>query len=420
VSVLSKQLGGPLLQRAGGLFGSQILGMGLAFACHLLATRLLGAERFGEFAFIQSLLVYLGILFEFGISIATCRLLTLSDDQMQQTRLCGAWLIMFLPIVIVYTMVIALSAPWVETIFQLEIRRTLLLCALPAVGLPLQTALRDILQGRAEVFLLALLNVAPWVSFLIALGWLSFNQRPSLNLVALSYFTSVFLTTIIIILALKPQFKGLKIQIRCILSETRSFGFRAFCSRVIAVGTFQLDLPMIAYFTRDTTSVGFYGLAKGIAAPISMLSRSLATVWFPRFATSTELPSQLIRANVMGLGAASICLFILAQPLISFLFPPDYAGVLPLLYIWAAVAFIQGAYQLPHAFLRAQGQGHVLQQMAILFAIANIVLNLLLISSLGAIGASLASGAAYSIWLILCIIYYKRITGPSIIYTCTY
>lgn len=387
--------------------------MGLAFVCNVLAARLLGAGQFGQFTFVQSFLAYFGLFFEFGVSIAAGRLLALSRDREQRADLCGAWLVVFSFIAMAYVVIIALASQCVDQIFHLGVRSALVVCIVPAVGMPLQTALREILQGRGSMLLLGILNILPWACFLVGLGVLGLRGMNSVVSVALAYFTSLFATTVAISIALRPQFHHLKEQVSRILAETRSFGVHVFLARVVGVGTFQLDSPMIAYFTQDATAVGFYGLAKGIVAPISMLSRSLGIVLFPDLATSMRLPAKLVRANLLWLISACGTLCLLAKPLITVFFSAEYMDMLPMLYVWTAIAFIQGAFQLPNLFLNAQGQGRTLRNMAIWYAIANVVLNISLIPLLGAMGASIASGGAYSLWLMLCILYYRHTTSEA-------
>jgi O-antigen/teichoic acid export membrane protein len=52
--------------------------------------------------------------------------------------------------------------------------------------------------------------------------------------------------------------------------------------------------------------------------------------------------------------------------------------------------------------------------MALWFSAANLILNFSLIPIWGAMGATLASGGAYLVWLTLCIFYYNRVTREEL------
>jgi O-antigen/teichoic acid export membrane protein len=52
--------------------------------------------------------------------------------------------------------------------------------------------------------------------------------------------------------------------------------------------------------------------------------------------------------------------------------------------------------------------------MAFWFFVANLILNFALIPVWGAMGATIASGGASLIWLVLCIFYYNLVTSGKI------
>jgi len=412
-SIWSKALGNWVMRRTGNLWISQVAGIVLAFLSSIFVARLLGADQFGRFTFVQASLSFLGIFFEFGLSIACGRLLALSHDTEEQANLCGAWLVVFIPIATGYVVVVTLGSLWVDQLFHMGVRTAFMFCALPAVVMPLQTALRELFQGRGSTFLLQVLSVAPWGCFLVVVSILWFVDMYSIEVIAFSYFGSFFIVAIALLFALKPRFYQLKQYIHKILAETQSFGFHAFSGRVVGVGTFQIDSPMIAYFTEDTRAVGFYGLAKAIVSPIPMLSRSIGVVIFRNFTSAHHIPVKLTRINLVWLIVSCGVFYVTAKPLIPFIFSIEYMGILPLLYVWIAAAFLQGAYQLPNLLLAARGQGYALRNMAIWFALANISLNFSLIPVLGAMGAALASAGAYLVWFILCAIHYSRLKAAS-------
>lgn len=390
------------------LFGSRIGGLALGLLSTVVAARLLELDEFGRFTFLRSVTLYLGIFFDFGASISTGRLLALSQESTDTENLCGAWLVLFIPIAVGYVLLLGASSFWVDEFFHLEVGRTVLLSAIPALGIPLERSLRELLQGQGAALLLGILNVAPWVLFLLiavsvwSCGLMSFDTMVFL------YFGAFFVTMVALIMLLRPRFDRLGEFLRRILAETRSFGREAYVGRIIGTGTYQLDSPMIAYFTQDPAAVGFYGMAKALVAPISLGPASLSVAVYRDLARSTRLPARLTRINLFGLLFLCILYFLLARPLIFALFSPKYAQMLPLLYVWVLAACAQGAYQLPNLFLSAKGKGRTLQNMAIWFGAANIVLNFSLIPVFGALGAVIASAIANALWLYGCMRSYYR------------
>lgn len=390
------------------LFGSRIAGLALGLLSTVVAARLLDSAEFGRFTFLRSVTLYLGIFFDFGASIATGRLLALSQESSETENLCGAWLVLFTPIAVAYVLLLAASSFWMDEFFHLEVSRTILLSAIPALGIPLERSLRELFQGQGTAVLLGILNAVPWALFLLIsvslwiAGWASFAT------VVFVYFGAFFATMVVLIVLLRPRFDRLGECVRKILAETRAFGLEAYIGRIIGTGTYQLDSPMIAYFTQDPAAVGFYGLAKALVAPIALGPGSLSVAIYRDLARAARLPARFTRVNLLWLLVLSALYLALARPVVFSLFSSEYAGVLPLLYVWILSAFVQGAYQLPNFFLSAKGEGRVLRVMATWFAVANVLLNFSLIPPFGAFGASVASTIANGLWLYICIRFYQK------------
>ncbi len=352
--------------------------------------------------------LYLGIFFDFGASIATGRLLALSQAASEAENLCGAWLVIFTPIAVGYVLLLAASSFWLDELFHFNVNKAIFLSAIPALGIPLERSLRELLQGQGGALLLGILNTVPWALFLLLSVSLWISGWASFEAVVFVYFGAFFATMVVLIVLLRPRFDRLGDLARKILAETRAFGLEAYIGRIIGTGTYQLDSPMIAYFTQDPAAVGFYGLAKALVAPISLGPGSLSVAIYRDLARAARLPVRFTRVNLLWLIVLSALYLVLARPVVFSLFSSEYAEMLPLLYVWILSAFIQGAYQLPNFFLSAKGEGRVLRIIATWFAAANILLNFSLIPPFGAFGASVASTIANGLWLYICIRFYQK------------
>ncbi len=399
-----------LLLSSGGLFAGQVIGMGAAFLSYMAVARLLGAEDFGRFMFLYAGSAYTAMFFDAGTSVAAGRLLALSHDRAEQQQVVGTWLKLFGILSLAYAAALLLGAQFVDRLFHFQVERILGFCAFPAIGLLWQNALREILQGLGAHARLSIIYVAPWGGFLIGLGALKLAGQVSLLAVCLLLTACFFVTGVVISVTLRPRLPVERTWNSQLWNETKRFGFHVYLARLFGTGTYQLDTPLIAFFARDPASVGFYGLAKGMAAPIALLTSSLGVASYRRFAGSKRLPRETVWWGMLLLLMACLGVLLAGRPVVTGLLPKSYAGVLPLLYVWVAVAFIQGSYQLPNLFLSAQGEGSMIRSMALWFSAANLILNFSLIPVWGAMGATIASGGAYLVWLALCIIYYTRVT----------
>jgi O-antigen/teichoic acid export membrane protein len=402
-----------LLWRSGGLFFGQVVGMGAAFLSYLAVARLLGPYDYGRFMFVYAIFTYLALFFECGVSSAAGRLLAFSECRAERRQLLGEWLSLLGMCALAYAICLFGGAFWIDHVSQFHVSRVIEVCALPAVGMLWHTSLREVLQGLGAHRHLSLLYIAPWAGFLVGLGIMSFVGNPSLLAVCLLLTTCFFLTGLVLSIMLKPRRFSHRIWGSALWQETKRFGFHAYLGRLAGTGTFQMDTPLIAYFTHDPASVGFYGLAKGMAAPITLLTSSMGVASYRNLATSKRLPRETACLGLLLLSTGCLAALLLGRPLVSALLPKNYTGVMPLLYAWVAVAFVQGSYQLPNSFLNAHGEGRILRTMALWFAAANLTLNFTLIPVWGAMGATAASGGAYLLWLALCIFYYNHVTADQ-------
>ena len=399
-----------LLFSSGGLFIGQVIGAGAAFLSYMLVARFLGAENFGRFMFLYAIFTYMAMFFDGGTSLAAGRLVALSNDVNEQRQILGTWLNLFGLLCIVYAAILLFAALWIDRIVPFHVGRVLGFCALPAIGFPWYNGLREILPGTGAHLRLSFLYIAPWAGFLIGLGALKLSGHLSLFAVTLLLTGCFFVSGLVVSVTLKPQFSRQQILKSSVWNETRHFGFHAYLGRLVGTGTYQLDTPLIAFFVRDPAAVGFYGLAKGMAAPIAWLTGSMGVASYRRLAISKRLSRETVWLGMLLLLTACPAVCLVGRYVVSQFLRETYAGVLPLLYLWVAVAFVQGSYQLPNLFLSAHGEGIILRRMAVWFSTANLILNFSLIPLWGTTGATLASGVAYIVWLLLCIFYYNRVT----------
>ncbi len=385
--------------------------MGLAFVGFLQVARMLEPSEIGQFTFFRSVVNLVGLPCELGFSLACGRLLAGISDDHGQRQLCGAWLAITVPVGLTFASMLALASGWIDAAFKMNVREVLLVCALPVFGVPMELGLRELLQGRGMIRLLVLLNLAPWVLFIVGLGLLQLARNASFSSVALLYSGSYFLSSICVTLLLRPRFSNLKRTLAALLAETKKFGAYASFSRIVGTGAVQLDSPIIAHFTGDAHALGLYGLARGMVLPIAMASRSLAVSMYRSFVSIDKIPKRLVYLDFTLLAGLCIGFAVAGVPILLRLLGAKYFGLSLFLYLWLPVSFIQGLNQLPNYFLFAKGQGRVIARIAAWFSFGQIVLLLVLVPRLGAIGAVFATGGGYALFTAMSIYHYRLVVA---------
>src|SRR5207237_888087 len=87
---------------------------------------------------------------------------------------------------------------------------------------------------------------------------------------------------------LRPVRADVKKRIQTLTEAARAYGLALYVGRVMAIGTYNMDILMVAAFT-DARSVSYYALAGAIAAPVGLPATALASALFPTFGRSPPL-----------------------------------------------------------------------------------------------------------------------------------
>jgi O-antigen/teichoic acid export membrane protein len=164
---------------------------------------------------------------------------------------------------------------------------------------------------------------------------------------------------------------------------------------------------MVAAFT-DARSVAYYALASRISDVVGLPASGLAASLFSRMAREDHLRSTwLAAAWVLGL-AATVLACLLVGPFLRLVIGIPYlpaAGLLPPLALAQVVRSVTSLY---NAYLAAHARGVELRNAAVALTAANVLLNVALIPTFGAVGAAWASLGALLVNLGAHVAYYRR------------
>lgn len=223
-----------------------------------------------------------------------------------------------------------------------------------------------------------------------------------------------------------------------VMREIVSFAIPAYGAQVAQFLNYRLDLFLVGLFL-GPAEVGLYALAVSLAQMLWLVSNSVAVVLFARVAASGARTgrerdaeggsaadagaARRLRAE-RGAEAAQVCRMILAATLggavllglaspvlIPVLFGSAFGpSVAPLLLLLPGVVVFSVANVLG-AFVTGIGRpGHVLG-VSLVALVVTIPLDLLLIPTVGIVGAALASSAAYSAAALVMLALFTRHAG---------
>lgn len=376
------------------LFVANIAASAMSLLVALVLARRLGADQYGAYASALALLMYVAIFADFGL-LATCaRLLAGSTPTAESRRLEGvAWLVL-LAGCLAMSAVTLLAALGGRSVFPAEATTALLRCA-PVAGAALGAYfLEQVLKATGRTGLLALTTVLSR-SLLVGLAFVV----PSTTWALGAYLGSALVGVVVVAMATRPLTTRLGAAIAAVRKEHASFGLALSTGRVPSLLAYRLDMILLAILV-PLNEVAGYALTLSVMNVVVVLSQSAVTTRFRSF-HDTPLPRSFARRNALGAALLAAGVVALGWLLVRRFLGEDYDSMTVLLPLVAVASVVQAAYQPHNAWLLANGRGSRLRSLLLVVTAVNLVANLALIPTVGAVGAAVASIAGNGTYLLL-------------------
>lgn len=390
------------------LYGSSIVGMGLAFLTSIWTTRFLSPTEFGNMKFVVTVWTLFGIIVNLGIFHSAGQAILREHQPKAIREIIGADLIIAFAIgIALVAMIVILSKP-IDWIFKIQIAELLLLLAPLVIIYPFRDALTLILQCTNKIFLLAVLNALPSLLFLIFLMIASHFLTIGISILLIAMQFSLILVIIFMIIILRPSFANLWKRIKEIMLFQKSYGLPQYIGYLVGNATGQINRLAIVFWV-DSASIGFYSLAYTLVEPLRLIPFSVATASFREFAGNKRVPRKILAVTLIStLVTLVVTLLLLGKPL-TWVYPAEYAAHIgPMSQILAFGAVIQGFAELFNRFLGAHGRGRQLKIAAYAFGAAYVLGTLVMTPLWGVWGTIGSVLLASSINLGLMLFFYNK------------
>lgn len=191
------------------------------------------------------------------------------------------------------------------------------------------------------------------------------------------------------------------------------YGFKAYLAAFFAYLVLRVDLLMVKQML-GAEQAGYYSLAANMAELVGLLPVSIGALLFPKLAA---MPDETVRwryarKTALVVGALMVGLVVVAvlfvRPVVSLLYGTAFLPAAPA-FVWLAPAIVTLAVNTIFMnYFAAGGMPPVTVVSPGLAAMVNIALNWWLLPQLGIVGASLSSVVAYSLMLLMSLIYLYR------------
>ena len=197
-----------------------------------------------------------------------------------------------------------------------------------------------------------------------------------------------------------------------------SLGLRGQAGNVLQFMNLRLDLLLIPALL-SLSAAGVYLVAVRASEVLMHVSSAAGSLIFPAVAghpdpRSATLTQRTVRISVLVVAAAALALILLADPLLSIAFGPEYAGASVSLRILALAMLPLSVSRILAGDLKGRGRPGIVS-VATLAALAwTLGLDLLLIPAFGIAGAALASLVAYAVSAAILLAAFRAVTGTSL------
>jgi O-antigen/teichoic acid export membrane protein len=398
-------------QQAAAFVGANLLANALAVVSTAILTRNLATDDFGSYSFATSFLLFVAIFFEFGLFVPAARLAAIGDADARR-EIVGAALVAYVPVGFAFAATIFSLSFVVDQWFHVEAGDALRIAAPLTVGIPFTyLILQQLAQGVDRLHVASVATAFAQLLLVVLLGlWLGAFGSFSTSSALLLRVSAFLITVFVAIIWLKPRFARVRHWIQQLVRQAREWGFQLFVGRVLSIGTYNMDVLMLGIWT-NSRAVGFYALAGSLAAVSGLPVTGMSAALFARMARANAIPHRFLTI-AFGVGfVCAIAAWVLAEPVIRFLFSPRYVPAASLVLPLALAQLVRGVTGIFNTFLSGHGKGSDLRNAGFVLTGSNIAFNFALIPPFGAAGAAWASLVALVANLIAHVVFYRRSYG---------
>jgi O-antigen/teichoic acid export membrane protein len=406
-----------LLDHATGLAGestifavsSGISTLATAVATAILARNLSGSE-FGDFSFAISFFLFVGIFFEFGLFLPAARMAAAGGAKVRHS-IVGAAFIAFVPIAVAFLLVVLVLSFWVDGVFNVSAAAAVRWGAPLAIVFPFQPIALRLAQGVERLHVYSVAFAAGQVAFVMTVGVIvATGGQLSATTSAVIRSGAALLGMAWLAVWLRPSFAGAFHHVREFVRQARSYGFQIYVGNVLGIGTYNMDVLMVAAWT-NSRQVGLYALAVAMSSVIGLPVIGLSSALFPRLVGQPRLEHRWIVLTFAIEALGAVALVLSAGYLVQLFFSARYNDAVRLVLPLALAQVVRGVTTTYNTFLSANAHGRQLRNAAIVLMVSNVALNFALIPQYGAWGAAWASLGALILNLGAHVWYYRQSLG---------
>ncbi|OUV69925.1 MAG: hypothetical protein CBC83_08935 [Flavobacteriales bacterium TMED123] len=371
------------------LFSTQILVLIIGLGIKSIQTNALPPKEYGLLALFGTISSVVVLFFHYASFSSLKVLLANNEDEKKEKEFFGLGILIATILGILFSVAIFGFSFFIDDLLGVKIGNLLMLLSPFCFVLPFQFFISEITIGANKLKSLAIFHLFSKVLFFVSLFAIWRFSELDVQLIILLNLLSWMISTLVILSALKPSFNGVQKNMQLVKAKNKSFGYAYYFGAIVNQSTFKLDELFITYFV-NITQLGFYTLASVICSPMTFFSRAFVNSIFKKFAVKDRIPLRVFIYNTLWLSFCVFFLYLFSDLIVSILFGDDYMQASDFIVPLSIAFLFQGMYA-PFSFLSVKSKGKELRNVAYLEAFINVLGNVILVPTIGVLGAIYAS-----------------------------
>lgn len=397
------------------LFAATIGALGLSFAGTVLNAHLLGDEKFGDWKYLQSFVILVSYLVNFGLYSSGGRLVAATNNP-DKIKIYKGYLMYFalagLSVIILSLVICGLFFPRIlsKPLFNMA------LVMLPLFIIhPLGFYFEAVYQGQKKLLGLATYRFVPPFLYVLFLYAFQSMSQGSIYYNAILFYATSFVVCMILLKTDSPIFKTGTSEWKDLKAQHKALGIQLYWGGIWSVGVIYLLPILVGFFNIDNKDVGHYSLALSCIMPLSILPSIVGTSNFKAYITARKIPKENFRKVIIACIIMQVVLILLIDKIILVFLGEKYMAVAAMIKIGSFGAVLHGFADFVNKFLLAKGESRYMKKVSIAVGIVQLVSSLLLIKLYSSTGAIIAKSlGSLVLFSALYIFYYKKyVVGKS-------
>jgi O-antigen/teichoic acid export membrane protein len=395
----------------------QVLGIIIGIILIIVVARALGPDGNGDYTMVTYVPLMLMTFLNLGINSSTVYFVSrkkMSINEAYSMNIIAAIALSIISIIIGAIILYFFSG---AKIFNKIDPNLLYISLLSLPGIFLMTFLQTILQGmqhfKSYNTALVVQQMATLLSLILLLFIFPLGLMGTLLSFIIGYVCSVIYMVYFLIRYSEATFSFSYFSWGS-MKEVLSYGIKAHVSNIMTFLNYRLGTFLLAYFLTNY-AVGVYTVAVNVGERLSIFSQSISQVLLPRIASSNEeedrnkITSMVSRFIMILVVVLAIIVFIFADWICHLLFGYKYPESPELLRWLLPGVTVLAVEKILSNDLAGRGKPELNMYVSFFNVAITLILNLILIPTIGVAGAAISSSITYiASFIIKCWIYKKE------------